>query len=249
MFTNLNSYTWEEISRMDPEDTTYVLPISALEQHGRHLAIGADDFILASVLKGLYGRTELTSNFLCLPTIHYGNSHEHLAFRGVISLGCETIVAIVRDILKCMQMHGFKKLAIINSHGGNTALLEAHAQEWEVEFGVKVFTISFWSPWFFRDADVGIETPLALEIHAGEMETSILQYSMPQMVRDALCTPELDNPVPLRDYYQGWLTCDVAAGNGAMGCASKASAEKGERLIRFMDDKITAILAEIQNWH
>jgi len=246
MLTNINGYTWEELENMDLENAIYVLPISALEQHGRQLTLGADDFILAAVLKTLYERKELTGNFLCLPALHYGNSHEHVAFKGVISFGCETIVAMVRDILKCMQRHGVRKLAILNSHGGNTALLEAHAQEWEVEFGVKVFTISFWSPWFFRDADVGIETPLALEIHAGEMETSILEYDRPDMVRKEQCTPENDHPVELKDYYQGWLTCEIASGNGALGCASKANPEKGKRLVQFMSEKITRIFIDIQ---
>ena len=48
MVTDLNKYTWEEIAAMDPAEMTYILPISSLEQHGRHLALGADDFILRS---------------------------------------------------------------------------------------------------------------------------------------------------------------------------------------------------------
>ena len=45
MLRDLNSFTWDEFAALDPHELTYVLPIGALEQHGRHLALGADDFI------------------------------------------------------------------------------------------------------------------------------------------------------------------------------------------------------------
>jgi len=184
---------------------------------------------------------------MMLPVVHYGNSHEHLAFPGVISISCDTIVAIIRDVLKCMKMHGVKKLVILNSHGGNTALVEAYAQEWEVEFGIKVYTISIWSPYFFRGAELGVETPLSLEIHAGEMETSVLQYGMPEMVREEKRTPELDHPVELLDYYTGWLVKDVSPDNGQMGMASRATKEKGKAIVEYMGNKICSYLVDIQN--
>ena len=247
MVTDLNSYTWDEIAAMDPEGMMYLLPISSLEQHGRHLALGADDFILQCALKELYSKTEITGNMLMLPIVHYGNSHEHLAFRGVVSFSCDTLVSIVRDILKCMKMHGVKRLVILNSHGGNTALLEAYAQEWEVEFGIKVYTISLWSPYFFRGAELGVETPLNLEIHAGEMETSILEYGMPEAVRKDKISSRSDNPVELLDYYTGWLSADLSPDNGAMGMPSRATAEKGRAIVQYMGDKICSYLVEIQN--
>lgn len=247
MVTDLNQYTWEEIAAMDPAEMTYILPISSLEQHGRHLALGADDFILRCAMKELYQKTEITANMLMLPIVHYGNSHEHLGFRGVISISCDTIVSIIRDVLKCMKMHGVKRLVILNSHGGNTALVEAYAQEWEVEFGIKVYTISLWSPYFFRGAELGMDTPLSLEIHAGEMETSILQYGMPEMVREDKIRPEWDNPVELLDYYTGWSCSDLSPDNGLMGMPTRATREKGERLVRYMGDKICSYLVDIQN--
>lgn len=50
MLRDLNSFTWDEFAALDPHELTYVLPIGALEQHGRHLALGADDFILRCVM-------------------------------------------------------------------------------------------------------------------------------------------------------------------------------------------------------
>ena len=163
----------------------------------------------------------------------------------MISLRCDTIVCIVRDILQCMKEHGIPRLAVINSHGGNTALLEAYAQEWEHEFGIKVYAISFWSPWFFRGAKLDVETPLALEIHAGEMETSILEYGMPEAVRPEKATPEMDNPVELKDYYCGWNTIEIAPGNGQMGRASRATPEKGKQILTYMENRIKVCLIDI----
>lgn len=245
MLRNVNEFTWEELGTIPAEDILAVLPVSSLEQHGRHLPVGADDFILTAVMKEVYRHEEIPGTALCLPTLHYGNSHEHLAFPGTVSLGCRTLVAVVEDVLAALKTHGVKKLCVINSHGGNTALLEAYAQEWEVKYGIKVYTVSFWSGWFMGDCPVAHETPLDLEIHAGELETSILLADRPETVKMARISTELDKPVTLKPYYQGWLTKDVTAGNGAMGCASKASAEKGRALIRFMGAKIAGILVDI----
>ncbi|MGI6030884.1 MAG: creatininase family protein [Eubacteriales bacterium] len=247
MFTDLNRYTWEEVAAMDMEHTYYVLPISSLEQHGKHLAMGADDFILQCALKELYKKEEITANMLCLPILHYGNSHEHLDFKGVVSFSCDTIVAIIRDILRCMKMHGVKNLIILNSHGGNSSLIDAYAQEWEVEFGIHVYTISLWAPGFFRGAELGVETPLAHEIHAGEMETSILMYGMPEMVRKDKISEKYDVRLNLREYYAGWNSADLSPDNGVMGVASKATVQKGEAIVKYMGDRMCSYLLDIQN--
>ncbi len=245
MITDINSHTWDELEAMDVSQMTYILPISSLEQHGKHLTLGADDFILSCAMEELYTK-DVAGNLLVLPTIHYGNSHEHIAFRGVVSISCNTIVSMVRDVLGCMQMHGIKKLVVINSHGGNTALLEAYAQEWEVEFGVKVYTISIWSPSFFQGAELGVETPLSVEIHAGEMETSILQNGMPHMVRQDKISTQYDTQIELKPYYAGWSSADLSPGNGTMGVASLATPEKGKTITAYMGNKMAQYLTEIQ---
>jgi creatinine amidohydrolase len=247
MMRELNRFTWAELAALDPGKLTYLLPISALEQHGRHLPLGTDDFILQAVLDALRARPELSENLLCLPVVHYGNSHEHLHFPGTLSLRCATIAAAVGDVLSCMQAQGVKRLAVLNSHGGNTALFSAMAQEWEYTYGVQVFAMSLWTPGFFAGTDLGLDAPENVEIHAGEVETSMLEYAFPDVVRRGEITPERDNPVVLKPYYDGWDTAVLSPDNGQLGMASKASPEKGARLVQFAADKFCRYLVDIQN--
>lgn len=245
MITQLNQYTWDELADMDPESVSYLLPISSLEQHGRHLPMGTDDFILQCVLKELAHRSEIQANILCLPILHYGNSHEHLAFRGVVSLSCQTIVSVVRDLLTCMKAHGIKRLVILNSHGGNSDLLNAYAQEWEAEFGIRIYAIHLWSASLFQGAELPVQTPLSLDIHAGEMETSILEYGMPEVVRNEKIDARFDTKIHLKSYYPGWNSADLSPENGVIGCASLATEEKGRQLISYIGDKISSYLVDI----
>lgn len=245
MITDLNRYTWEELAAMDREKTVCLLPISALEQHGKHLPLGTDDFILAAALEGIRGYLRLTADYLMLPTLHYGNSAEHLDFFGTISLSCATIVNIVEDVLRCMVDQGFKKLAIINSHGGNSAIFQAYSQEWQQKFGIRVYHVNFYASSFFREAASLLETSLATDVHAGELETSILLHEMPELVRQEKISSAEDVFIMLHDYYSGWLTSEYSPGDGTIGVPTKASSEKGKAILAYIRDKTVNYLFQI----
>ena len=245
MITDLNCHTWEELASMDRNNAIFLLPISALEQHGKHLPLGTDDFILAAVLEDVRKDTRLTADYLMLPTLHYGNSAEHLDFFGTISLSCTTIVNIVEDVLRCMVDQGFKKLVFINSHGGNSALLQAFSQEWQQKFGIRVYHINFYSSGFFREAAPLLETPLCTDVHAGELETSILLHKMPELVRQEKISSTENVFITLYDYYSGWLTSEYAPGNGTIGVPTRASAEKGKAILSYIQNQVVNYLFQI----
>lgn len=245
MLSLLNRYTWSDLADRDVSKLWYVLPISALEQHGRHLPLGCDDFILQAALSRVVGDERVAEDMLVLPTVHFGNSHEHLGFPGVVSLSCGTIVALVRDVLHSMQCTGVTRLVLLNSHGGNTALLNAYAQEWEHEFDIRVFNISLWSTSFFKGGQPLIETPMAHEVHGGEIETSILMAAAPELVQTGHIAPENDVILTLSELHQGWSSASLSPQNGVIGAASRATAQTGERLLAYTADRIVAGLNEI----
>ena len=151
----------------------------------------------------------------------------------------------MQDVLHSMQCTGVSRLVLLNSHGGNTALLNAYAQEWEHAFGVRVFNLSMWASPFFDDAQPLIETPLANEVHAGEIETAMLMAAMPDVVHTGRAAPKNDVLVELSPLYQGWSSESLSPKNGVIGAASRATAETGERLLDYTVDKIVAGLNEI----
>ena len=245
MLSELNCYSWDEIRAMDLENVWYVLPISALEQHGPHLPLGTDDMVLHAALRQVLNDERVAANMLLLPAVHMGNSHEHLAFAGTVSLSCSTIVSIVRDILHSMKCTGVSKLIFVNGHGGNTQLLDAYAQEWEQEFRVRIFNISLWCTAFYADAAALIETPMAQEVHAGEIETSLLQYARHEVVRTDKIGKGLDCPGNLSPFYSGWRSDVLSPDNGTIGVPSRANAATGQRLFHYTVEKIVKSLIEI----
>jgi creatinine amidohydrolase len=245
MLRRLQNLPWNTLESLDREQATYLLPISATEQHGWHLPLGTDDLILESALNALESRTDIPGELLHLPTLHYGNSHEHLDFAGTVSLHCGTIAQIVENVLECMQLHGFRRLVIVNSHGGNTALLEAYAQEWEQRFSIGVYAVSLWASGFFADAQALVQTPLSGDIHAGELETSLMMYLYPQLVAKAHITTANDVEANLSEYHPGWNTRQLSPLYGTLGHASRATETKGEQLFGFLCDHLAFALREI----
>jgi creatinine amidohydrolase len=241
----MNQMTWPQVAVMDRKKTCCLLPVSSFEQHGGHLPLGTDDFILQGILDALREDQRIIAPILLLPTISYNNSHEHLAFSGVVSLRNATLVAIVEDILDSMRRHKLARLVVLNSHDGNTALLDAYAQEWELEYGVRFFNISLWAPDFFSGAQNLIDSAIDNEIHAGEIETSLLLYTMPDVVQTERITAKDDRLVKLKTYHSGWNSAELSPGNGVMGSPSLATAEKGKKLLRYAVDKVTTYLNEL----
>jgi creatinine amidohydrolase len=95
--------------------STVVVPFGAVEQHGPHLPLDTDA-VLGDRL-GLLLAERLDA--LCAPTVRIGCSQHHLAFAGTISLRPETLGMIVRDVVDSLAQHGFRRIILLPTHGGN----------------------------------------------------------------------------------------------------------------------------------
>lgn len=238
MFKRLSELPWSDIEVLDRKHLAYVLPIGSTEQHGRHLPVGTDDLILQTSLDGLEKHLDMRNTFLRLPALHYGNSFEHLDFAGTMTLRTTTILAVIEDLLFCMKKHGVKYLVIVNSHGGNAPILHAQSQEWEQLFGIRIFNIDYFGSDFFAGAQEFLETPVNLDIHGGEIETSYFEHVMPDLIHTDRLSPEKDVLCGLKDYYYGWLSRDLSENNGLIGGASRSTQETGENLWNYMQEKL-----------
>lgn len=241
----MSEMAWADIESLDREEWLPVLPISSLEQHGRHLPVGTDDIILEQAILEMEAGNKLCGKFLLLPVVHYGNSYEHMDFPGTVTLKCSTIVSIMEDVMRSIRIQGFKKLLVLNSHGGNTALFSAYTQEWEWDFGVRVYHVDFFASSFFNDAQPLIETPIHYEVHGGELETSILQYLRPEIVVNSRISARYDVRADLKEHDSGWNSRELSGGNGTIGVASKANAEKGRLLLEYVCRKAETAFDEV----
>lgn len=247
MYKKINTMTWDEVAALDSSKVVCVLPIASLEQHGQSLPLGTDDFILRSSLDEMARHIDVEHYFLELPQIHYGSSFEHLDFAGTIAISHSVLVSWIEEILQNLSRHHFTKLVVINSHGGNAPIFRGLSQEWEQKKGIRIFHIDYFGSDFFVDAQGLIDTPVANDVHGGEIEESILSYCMPEVVKSDKAIPENDVFTELKSYYDGWLSRNISPDNGLIGMASRGNSVKGQKLFEYVWKKLINYFIEFDH--
>ncbi|MEL6886178.1 MAG: creatininase family protein [Pseudomonadota bacterium] len=217
-----------------PGDTIAILPLGATEQHGPHMAHAVDTTLTEAVLS----RVKTAAPALQLPTLAITKSDEHMRHPGTLTLSTQTLLAILSDITASVARAGVQRLVFFNGHGGNTALLEIAARAARIDHGL----ICAHASWFAFADTSGIDpATLPHDLHAGEVETSAMLATRPDLV-------DVDRarnfPTAMQGWeeagYQtgltgqparpGWIIDDLTP-DGALGNAAAATADKGTQLL------------------
>lgn len=244
-YQNYAELTWEEIEKIDKKKSCIILPVASIEQHGKHLPVGTDDYILQMCmdrLKEMDNETGMT--FYVIPKISIGKSAEHMNFPGTISFSVTTYYAILNDIVESISKHGFEKLIIVNGHGGNTALLNGFSQELNLRYGMEIYNLEL--PAIYNTCDCLNELDnmdIACDVHAGDIETSLMQSEYSQYVH---MEKAVDEPIYLESYYNSWLT-DKISKSGTIGKPIHGSKYRGELILNYMTEKMVEIISKIAN--
>lgn len=230
--------TWTEIEQMkDKENVVIVQPIGAVEQHGPHLPIIVDAAISMGVLGKALGQLEANIPAYALPCLYYGKSNEHWHFPGTITLSAQTLLSVIREMAESIYRSGFRKLVLMNSHGGQPQVMEIAARDLHQEYeDFLVFPLFTW-----RVPHVAGELITAEEleygIHAGDAETSIMLSLLPEQVKMDKAVKEYPHRLPKDSLLSmegklpfAWLTKELTR-SGVMGDATVATKEKGDRLL------------------
>ena len=225
--------------------TLIILPTAAIEQHGYHLPVGVDavlgQALLTAALPHLSGRMPC----YLAPPITYGKSNEHTGFAGTVSLSAATLRRLLLALGTRLRDLGFRRLAVFNTHGGNSAVLQYVLPELRDTLGLDARLLRHG----FKP-DVAPQEA-AWGFHADEWETSLMLACAPESVHldQAVCEypAYLDDPGRLRPERApatyAWLTRDLSK-SGVIGDATAATAEKGQRWLaaaaRSLADQIVA---------
>lgn len=232
---HLAHHTWSEVAGLDKQNGVVILPIGAVEQHGHHLPLLTDTIIVNRILDAALAALPDDVAAWALPTLPYGKSNEHTGFPGTVSLGAQTLLAVLHDIARSLADAGFRRLAFLNGHGGNSALLEMAAREIRVATGLLCFCLQ---PALFVEPPFPISAEeRRLGFHGGELETSLLLTIAPELVQMERAVrhyaefPETGTPL----FFFGpaataWLSRDWSE-SGIFGDATLGTAEKGDALI------------------
>src|SRR3989344_3354544 len=108
----LNEMSWKEVEEYLKTSDIVIIPIGSTEQHGPGLPLGLDSYVAISLAEDVAKQT----NTILTPPIWFGDSPHHLAFPGTISIKTETMTEYVKDVIRSLAKHGFKKIVIINGH-------------------------------------------------------------------------------------------------------------------------------------
>ena len=241
-----------DFGSLDPEKTIVILPIAAIEQHGPHLPVMTDMAIAEGMLALLRERLPDELSVLALPMQAVGKSNEHLLSGGTLSLSVATLSHLLIEIAEGVHHAGLRKIVFANSHGGNVSVLANVARELRVRFEMLAVPTQ-WSRFGLPD---GIYDPVeaAHGIHAGDIETSLMLAFRPDLVRMAKAKNFVSSAAAMEKEFThlsadgthayGWIAQDLNV-EGAVGDASRATADKGRRTAEHQIDGFIALLRDM----
>ncbi len=222
-----------------PSDTIAVLPLGATEQHGPHLPLCVDTALTDAVAARALQELHPDLNVLVLPTLTTTKSDEHNRHPGTLSLGAETLLAILRDVVASVARADVSRMVFLNGHGGNNAVLDIAARAARVDHQM-IVACAGWSAFADHD-DLFDANDIVHDLHAGAFETSAMLDAAPHLV-DMSCAQNFATATrtwqdegrltgltgqPARP---GWIIDDLNP-KGAVGNAAAATAEAGAALI------------------
>lgn len=200
-----------------------ILPVGTTEQHGRHLPIGADSLIVERLADDLSAEFQV----LRAPTIEYGvNDNIKRVFSGGASVRRKTLRRWVNDLLPDWELLGITEILLLTMNGyapHQEALGTVVAPHARVRV-IDILSIDFSSL---------IEHPED-PIHGGEVDTSLVMFVRPDLVRPDAAVDYILPEQDLRRYRKGASLSLPPASSGSLGRSSKASADKGRRLYEFI---------------
>jgi creatinine amidohydrolase len=219
-----------EVVAAQTADPRLIIPVGTCEQHGPHLPLGCDTFIVDRLAD------DLSAEFSVLraPTVEYGvNSTTERVFAGNGAVRKKTLHRVLNDLLDSWESNGFDEFILLTAHGHDP---HQEALETVVTKQARVRVVDIFA--------VGIRDLLEGQteaMHGDEADTSIMLYIAPHLVRMELAEDYMVSREALRRYRRGWLRVPKGS-SGSIGRPSLASAAKGraiyERIRARISDRI-----------
>lgn len=244
--------SWTEIQEMpDKENVVMIQPVGAVEQHGPHLPIIVDSAIAVGVIGKALAKLDSQIPAYALAPLYYGKSNEHWHFPGTITLSAQTLMAVLTEVAESIYRAGFRKLVLMNAHGGQPQVMEIVARDLHVKYAdFMIFPLFTWRvPHIARE----LLSPKEQEygIHAGDAETSVLLSLLPNQVKMDRAVAEYPPELPKESLLSmegklpfAWVTQDLSK-SGVVGDPTTATREKGDRLLESVSDGWVQVIQDI----
>jgi creatinine amidohydrolase len=242
----------DEIAAGCDAGAVVLLPIGSTEQHGAHLPVDVDIVCATAVCRQA---AEQTTDFpiLIAPGIWSGYSPHHMDYAGSLTLSVATFQAIVREVCQAILHHGFRKVVLVNGHGGNMSLIATVAAQLTTS-GQPIASCSWWEL-------IKTELPTILTGetkavgHACEAETSLYLYLVGEGVD--LAAARRDDRWPFLPGFDEAMLRETGVSippllgawtSGVHGDPTLAEADKGRRIIEAAGARLADFCARYRQF-
>jgi creatinine amidohydrolase len=243
--------TTADFAGLDAERTVALLPVAAVEQHGPHLPLATDALINEGLVRATLALQPAATLFV-LPPMTIGLSTEHAAYPGTLTVADHTLADAWTDVGRSVARAGVRKLIILNTHGGQKALVDLVAVRLRAELSMLAVRATYFA--FGSPPGLFAGNELAHDIHGGEVETSLLMHLRPDLVRTEALADFRGLPHELAQRHQwlgaekpigiGWLSGDLNEA-GACGNAARADAKRGAAQLEHLAAALARLVAEV----
>jgi creatinine amidohydrolase len=235
-----------QIAALADRNAIVIVPIGSTEQHGPHLPVQVDARLVTEVAHRAARLMSAAHPTLVTPTIPFGMSEHHVSLNGTITLDYPTMAAVLGCACSSILRAGFKRIFILNGHGGNTDGITTFITEFTVKHRIPLAGGTYWNIAQGEIAAI-LERQTAL-LHACEAETSMMLALMPELIdRDDLVSGLSAIPGVNPGVYR-WRQLSSRSLIGVIGEASAATAEKGQRLLEAIASAVARALLEERLW-
>lgn len=244
-----NRLTWPEMNEAIALQKVVLLPVGSTEQHGPHMPLDVDTFLVESVC--LETGRRAPDRVLVLPTVAYGLNLHHIDFPGTIHIEPETFIAFCLNITKSVAYHGFRKILLVNGHGSNGPLADLVARKTVLATHSLCAATNYFALGMEAFARVQ-ETPVVA--HADEFETSLYLYLASERVQmhKAVAGNDVvgrymssDSTSPYARFNDRWGRWTRT---GVHGDPTAATAEKGRVIFEAVVGRLIELIDEWRAW-
>ena len=230
-----------------------LIPIGALEQHGPHMSMNPDVLLPTAIAEAVARNI----GALVAPAITYGcrsqqksGGGNHLP--GTTSLDGQTMINLIRDVLRELARHGVRRVVLVNGHYENSAFITEGVELTIRELGmagIPDFRCIILSYWDFVDEETiraiyADDFPGWAVEHGGVLETSLMLHLHPDLVNMDLVKDHPPAEFPPYDVFP--INPEWTPASGCLSSAKRATASFGELLlnvcVRNMTDALTGAL-------
>ena len=249
----ITDMTWMEIREATEKGALALLPVASMEQHGPHLPVKTDTLLVTRAAEATAQQLHDQIPIVLAPTLWLGASHHHRKFFA-LSVDELTYIAMIRQIAFSLAEAGFRRLFLLNGHGGNSAPLRvALTRIRDEQPDMLVGIAEYWG--LTAKAIRGLrKSEPGGAAHGGEFETSLMMFLQREAVRgDALRSnvPRVPPGFEVDLVDKGSVTLgirvDALSKTGQIGEGELASVEQGQRFFDAVVEATSKMILSFAN--